>query len=609
MSTRPTYFESFDEMLRALRKALGKPPRLERLSASGIDIDRLMGKLHIGEPGSLTKSQFSNALRIQQLDPQQIAETLQKRAAEIRSAVDMTVGEFQSFLYSIYDLEDLMRRPLLLKMIIETVLAAEVDIRSAEAKLGPSTLYDLYTQMCAIRDVKKASVQQYLTELERLSACRSIALAMFDKGRIELRPAEVMEAISAAGLSAITTSTSAKRPEALARALTDVRLCSFLRFEDDGSLSFAHKSYQEFFIAQTIFMGVKEDPSSFDRFAQWRLSRETLYFLGSFARDQEDFGAMLRLALREPSLNPERRNFLYAIAFASGVILERSRLAGGEVRNVELRRAFVRSTSLSDLTLHSTRVRDVTAEEWTLNNVVLKSSSLSKTTFSQSELSVESIDSELEQLTFIGGTFRIHGDDWKMQAVKGTTVRFEWRGGGRLLDVETDRKSIVVIGEKTQIREGSSLKLTDSIVVGHSLDRWYEYNVGIELRNCVLAGVWMDASDLLAGAHSNTIRLEGCRGAVILYSSRAEKLNTDALPFLRKAHPDILFTDADALKGDYIAQQVKSERPKRVSADLIYFAESVHKSCCGHLFQGGPISDLLRAADLGPIKVLTVTNP
>jgi hypothetical protein len=573
------------------------------MSRSGINLGRLMGKLHIGEPGSLTKSQFSNALRIQQLDRKQIEECLQKRAAEIRRAVDMSVGEFQAFLYGIYDLEDLMRRPLLLKMIVETVLAAEVDIRSAEAKLGPSTLYDLYTQMCAIRDVKKASVQQYLTEVERLSACRSIALAMFDKGRIELRPGEVMDAISAAGLPAITTSTAAKRPEALTRALTDVRLCSFLRFEDDGSLSFAHKSYLEFFIAQTIFIGVKGDPSSFDRFAQWHLSRETLYFLGSFARDQEDFGAMLRLAIRgRPPSSPERRNFLYAIAFASGVVLDRSRLEGGEVCNVELRRALVKSTSICDLTLHSTRIRDVTAEEWTLKNVILKSSSISRTQFSHCELSIESVDSELEELVFTGGSFRIHGEDWKMHAVKITYARLELHGEGRLLDVEIGGKSVVLIGEKTQIQEGTSVKLMDCTVVGHTLDRWYEYNVRFELQNCLLAGVWIDASDLMAGVHSNTISLKGCRGAVILNSNRAEKLNKEALPFLRQAHPDIIFTDADALKGDYKEQQAKGERLKRVSGELLQFAESVRKSGCGHLFQGGPIPDLLAAVAFKPSK-------
>ena len=69
-----------------------------------------------------------------------------------------------------------MRRPLLLHMVVATIIAGRVDLSNKDITLGPSTLYDLYTQISVKRDLSKAPKTQFLSEAARLRACRFISL-------------------------------------------------------------------------------------------------------------------------------------------------------------------------------------------------------------------------------------------------------------------------------------------------------------------------------------------------------------------------------------------------------------------------------------------------
>jgi len=85
--------------------------------------------------------------------------------------------------------------------------------------MGPSTLYELYTQLCAGRDVSNRPVAQFLTEGERLRACRELAMAMLDKKVIVLERPETLAAISRARLPTVTRTPPAGRANALGHGL------------------------------------------------------------------------------------------------------------------------------------------------------------------------------------------------------------------------------------------------------------------------------------------------------------------------------------------------------------------------------------------------------
>jgi hypothetical protein len=137
-------------------------------------------------------------------------------------------------------------------MIVQTVLKTDINIRDQTLRLGPAKLYDLYTQMCALRDIRRDRRNQFLSHKERLEVCRGIAEAMSRKGRMELTLQEVLGAIAECDLRTVNRAQSLGDQEVLMRARTDVSVCSFLRFGDDGSLRFAHNSFCEFFVAQNL---------------------------------------------------------------------------------------------------------------------------------------------------------------------------------------------------------------------------------------------------------------------------------------------------------------------------------------------------------------------
>src|SRR5262249_31943448 len=141
-------------------------------------------------------------------------------------------------------------------------------------------------------------VPQFLGEDERLMACRELAMKMLTTGSLELTGTQVEHAVKQARLPTIRDAEPDDRQGALERAVTDVRVCSFLSSTHDGSLRFGHKSYFEFFVAQQLVLSAQYASDSFSQFARKRLSKEIIYFLGSFARDLEFFGQTTIKVLR-----------------------------------------------------------------------------------------------------------------------------------------------------------------------------------------------------------------------------------------------------------------------------------------------------------------------
>jgi hypothetical protein len=195
ISTRPTYFESFDAMLLTFEEALAPAPAFQRVRTLGLDLDRLLSQLELHDDLRLPREALAHTLRVKSLDTTQILARLKKNESALTQATGMSLVQFRDFLLRIYDIQDLMKRPLLLKMIIETALSADVDFFSDNAKHGPAALYELYTQMCASRDVTRAPDSQYLIRDARLEASRRIALAMFRADRLQLPTSEVTTAL------------------------------------------------------------------------------------------------------------------------------------------------------------------------------------------------------------------------------------------------------------------------------------------------------------------------------------------------------------------------------------------------------------------------------
>jgi formylglycine-generating enzyme required for sulfatase activity len=136
-----------------------------------------------------------------------------------------------------YNLQELAHRPVLLDMILQSLPELEPS-----NSINAAQLYDIYTDLWLDRDEQKG--RTLITREHKSVFMQSLALEM--RGREELKihysklPKRVQEYFKL------------EMAQEVDYFEHDIRTCSFLNRDDEGYYRFAHKSFQEFFIAQWL---------------------------------------------------------------------------------------------------------------------------------------------------------------------------------------------------------------------------------------------------------------------------------------------------------------------------------------------------------------------
>jgi len=567
VATRPTYFESFDEMSKALNQSLGKAPQFEGLDAIERDIPALLRTLGIAHRQTLRPGALSNVLSISQLSDTKITEYLQKHEIELYRKTKLASAKIKEFLYRIYDLEDLMTRPLLLQMVVATILQGTVKVSQTKS-IGPATLYSLYTQFCATRDVESRS-KQFLSMKERLLACCEIAILMLKEKKIVLTAREVLTAISRARLPSVTTSLEKARPGALEHAFADIRVCSFLSFDDDDSLRFGHKSYSEFFVAQSLVTNTSKGTSDwidqFNEFSKDPIGREIIYFLGSFARDNRHFGKLVGAAIRRgKEIRPNTKTLARRITFASGKLLDRLSFAGGTIEEADLRKVAVERAFLRNVSFSKVSIRDLHASKWQLRGCDFKETSVADSDFTDSSISLNLMDSHFDTCSFQGGAVALAGANWSVRdsTLSDAVTRFEGSGWLHKLEI---RDSQFTIGSDLTLLPGTDITLRRCVIINEmrkikesigrrgvlTEENWYQSDSRLLFEECTLLGVSVSAITLAnLFKEFPSVVLTDCRG-VVLFTDPYSVLPDEQLMVIRASLPGIVFCNRFHL-GDEI---------------------------------------------------------
>jgi len=167
-----------------------------------------------------------------------------------------------------YNLLELANRPLLLRMIYETI----PFIKDFE-KVNAASLYQTYINQCIERD----SWNSKMSPIEKKQWMWSIALKLF----FEIKG----EGVLAESLTQeISNHFDDKASIDNIRYETTAR--SFLVRNNDGKYSFAHKSFLEYFLAEyEFFMIINKQRSNINR---KYFNKEVFYFLGSFIENSNN---------------------------------------------------------------------------------------------------------------------------------------------------------------------------------------------------------------------------------------------------------------------------------------------------------------------------------
>lgn len=211
--------------------------------------------------------------------PAQIDEYLKKFDREFQEACNSTWGEVKAEIEKIYDLTDLMKRPIMLSMIKDTILQGQIDIRKHSVIGGAFSLYDAYTSLNLKRDWSKSKGRKLLNEKQRQEYAQLIALTMFKRATLDVEHVEIIKVAKKSPSSfELSADLSQYSPELIA---ADIQVTTFLS-RQGSSFRFAHKSFMEFFVAKSVV-----DKLSEGRLAKSSLTepftREIISFIGEAA--------------------------------------------------------------------------------------------------------------------------------------------------------------------------------------------------------------------------------------------------------------------------------------------------------------------------------------
>ncbi len=140
---------------------------------------------------------------------------------------------------SIYNLEDLATRPILLTMILQTYPKL-IQVRE---KITAADLYQLYTEYWLDRDKWRSPI---LSTEDRFGFAEELAWQMYMKSTLAIRHDELLLQIEAHFEERYTRDEIRKTLEAV------IRTSSFLTRNRVGAFTFVHKSFMEFLVARRL---------------------------------------------------------------------------------------------------------------------------------------------------------------------------------------------------------------------------------------------------------------------------------------------------------------------------------------------------------------------
>lgn len=211
-----------------------------------------------------------------------------------------------------------------------------------------------------------------------------------------------------------------------------MRICTFLTGEA-GALRFAHKSYYEFFVAQALVLQWKQRFDSVLEFSKRHLSKETIYFLASYALEQEDVAKLLYTAIQSrfgsEQSGPE---LFHRILLGAGPIAKGVEIRGGRIKSVDIARKTLTSLSLIEVELADVFFRSCVLDKVKIQCNSASDVSLKEVDLKNSTLEFASSDNlAISQADVTGCHLTLKGE-WEIENAKLTKSEIRFDGNGWL---------------------------------------------------------------------------------------------------------------------------------------------------------------------------------
>lgn len=292
LTCRPAYFVTNDEYehaVTAIKNAqekvatFSKPwTRTEAQAQEGVD--QLYTSLHrkyVDKRSALPPAKLkTQSVELSGFSEKQIDQYLAIFDSEFRAKCWCGAVEVKGALLAIYDLRDLMSKPILLSMMKDTVLMSGPSFFDNTNLRNPATLYETYTDLNFDLDWSKGQARHFLTKQQRSDFAEAIALAMYDRSRLEVTYEEVIEVVRE-NREILKDGSEAAASASAEEVGTDLQLCTFITRTHEEMFRFIHRSFMEFFVGRFLkehLLGTVDI-----RYKNMNIPKEILRFIGSFA--------------------------------------------------------------------------------------------------------------------------------------------------------------------------------------------------------------------------------------------------------------------------------------------------------------------------------------
>ncbi|MEM7165328.1 MAG: restriction endonuclease [Planctomycetota bacterium] len=535
LTCRTAYFVSNQELSEAVAKAnrdlldstviegeIGPPVELVEPSAPEADLQKRRKSLSEDiardvlqhDPQPLSPGSFT-VVALNELSPADVTKQLKIMDDQFQARAGCTAQNVIDFIEKVYDLKDLVRRPILFQMIITTILGKHIDPCADTSTMGPSDLYDVYTRMEFERDLRKGPSRELLPIELRREFAMAIALAMFDANKSAISYEEIAE------LSTDELVRLRKHGKdgclLLDELVTDIQVCTFLTRDANDTFSFTHRSFMEYFAA--CHLAQEGRRGTLDRRLKARLSAEILYFIASLLRNDNRTRSTFERWLAQEAGGGETSANLLAALFMTGKpigITARSRV---RVDGLRFKQAHLQDCSLDDLTIHSCDVSQLVVEGGSVGLTVQVESRLRQARLSNCGCRLRlqggvarGITLESAQLRVAhdgaGGIRELHGSRSRVYQERGETRGGELRDCELLLREHTMTDVDVIGGTIEKARESAlvSCRVDDVDISGTGLEL-----TDAQVSRCSFAVVGLE----LTGANVFNSDLQQCsRGRI-----------------------------------------------------------------------------------------------
>ncbi|OIJ08855.1 hypothetical protein BKP35_17370 [Anaerobacillus arseniciselenatis] len=325
-------------------------------------------------------------IRIGELNQEQIENYIYSYSDKL-TAQGFEVSDFIKTIEEIHDLSDLVKRPVLLNVIVETV--PKLLLEQPKTKINAASLYEKYTNFWVRREDQKGKT--LIKSEQKMLFSQELAWKMYNNNLTKIHYKDLPHEIK--------NYFNISSTDDLDHFSHDIKTCSFLNNDDEGEYKFIHKSFMEYFAAFYIIEKLNKVKNYDIKALNYLLGNNLISMeVGFFIKDLIQVEKIPKKNISDlyenvdvVKLTNNTLNNLVSILSKTGVNISEKLSKLEDIRGTDLSYSYLenitfKNRSLLGVHFHGATLNNVKFINCELTDNIFKNASLTNVTFNRCNL-------------------------------------------------------------------------------------------------------------------------------------------------------------------------------------------------------------------------------